>query len=383
MSSSRARFVIWAAGGIAIVMLTAHGIDAHKGITSRYTYNDDVYPILRDKCGQCHIDGGPTPMSLLAYNENGGAVAWAESIREMLVSEAMPPWYADPMGPAVKNPHSLSPRQLDIVITWATGGTPQGDQHKKPAPAVAHAQWTLGKPDVTLAMEKPETLPVGVMSGTADATIPTNFTEAKWVRAADLMPGNVSMVRQATISVEGGPVLAVWQPGDDPATAPSGTAFKIPAGAKLHLHLRYKKGWQEEQNAASDTSTVGLYLTDEPLSGKAIESFVVEPPAGDAPPSFGAAITTAGRILAIRTSVDQAYASVDITAVSPTGRKVPLLKLRGIRPEWPRRYWLADPVELPKGTRIEVTTAPGDPDTGPLGAATKSPLQFSFDLVAQ
>ena len=90
-----------------------------------------------------------------------------------------------------------------------------------------------------------------------------------------------------------------------------------------------------------------------------------------------------GRILAIRPQVDRAYATVEINAVAASGRKVPLLKLRGVRPEWPRRYWLADPVELPKGTNIEVSTTPGDQDTGPLGPAVKSPLQFSLDLVAQ
>ena len=70
---------------------TVTGVDAHKAITSKYTYNDDVFPILRDKCGSCHVDGGAAPMSLLTYNDDGGAVAWAESIREMLIAEAMPP----------------------------------------------------------------------------------------------------------------------------------------------------------------------------------------------------------------------------------------------------------------------------------------------------
>ena len=98
------RSLIWLSVAIGVALLAATTIDAHKGITSKYTYNDDVYPILRDKCGHCHAEGGSAPMSLLKYDiESGGAAAWAESIRENLVSEAMPPWYADPTGPAVKN----------------------------------------------------------------------------------------------------------------------------------------------------------------------------------------------------------------------------------------------------------------------------------------
>ena len=322
-------------------------------------------------------------MSLLSYQDNGGAVAWAESIREMLVTEAMPPWYADPTGPAVKNNHMLTARELDTVITWATGGTPQGDLNKKPAPMMAHVQWTLGNPDLAIPMEKPHTLAADVMDETVDFTLATKLAEAKWVRAADLLPGTPSIVRRATISVENGPVLALWQPGDDGATAPGGTAFKMPAGAKLHLQIRYKKGWQDEQQAKSDRSTIGLYFTDEPLSGKDIQAFVVDAPAGEPTPTFGSALTMPGRVLAIRPLVDQPYAAIEISAIAASGRRVPLLKLRGIRPEWPRRYWLADPVELPKGTRIEITTKAGDPDSGPLAPPVKSPLQFALDIVPQ
>lgn len=382
MRNSVVKFVIAASTTALVILIASTGTNAHKGITSKYTYNDDVYPILKQKCGSCHADNGPTPMSLLSYTDNGGAVAWAESIREMLIAEAMPPWYADPTGPAVKNNHALTPRELDILITWATGGTPQGDQHKKPGPSNAVAQWSLGKPDATIALP-PHTVPVGTMETTVEATVPTGFTEAKWLKAVDLLPGTPAIVRQATISIEGGQTLAVWEPADDAATAPGGTAFMIPAGAKLHTRIRYKKGWQDEQSEKTDKSTIGFYFTDEPLSGKSIEAFVVAPPSGETPSTFSTVMPSSGRVLAIRPEVNKAYASVDIVATVPSGRKVSVLKLRGIRPEWPRRYWLADAIELPKGTKIEVTTEPGDPDKGPLGPPVPSPLQFSLELVSQ
>jgi hypothetical protein len=378
---------IWGAGIVGVAVFVATTIDAHKGITSKYTYNDDVYPILRDKCGHCHAEGGPAPMSLLKFDiDSGGAAAWAESIRENLVSEAMPPWYADPIGPAVKNNRTLTARELDIIVTWATGGTPQGDMNHKPAAGPVHVDWTLGKPDLEIPMEKPVTLGPGTMQETADVTLPTNLAEVKWVRAVDLLPAVPSMVRRATISVENGSVLAVWEPGDEAMPAPGGTAFRVPAGAKLHLQIYYKKNWQEEQEAKSDKSTIGLYFTDEPLSGKDIQSFAVDGPANEADPTertFSAVLSGGGRVLALRPQVDQPYASVEVEAVSASGRRVPLLKLRGVRPEWPRRYWLADPVELPAGTKIEVKVTPGDPDSGPLVAAVKSPLQIALDFVPQ
>jgi hypothetical protein len=206
----------------------------------------------------------------------------------------------------------------------------------------------------------------------------------KWVRAVDLLP-ETSIVRRATISLDGGPVLAVWEPGDEAVAAPGGTAFRIPAGANLHLQIAYKKNYLDEQQTKTDNSTIGLYLTEEPLSGKSIQSFAVDGPSsqGNDALNFSSTLTSAGRVLALRPLVDQPYLSVDIAAVSASGRRVPLLKLRGIRPEWPRRYWLTDPVELPAGTKVEVKLVPGDPNSGPLLATVKSPLQIGLDFVPQ
>src|SRR5262245_54658505 len=107
------------------VLLAAAVADAHKGITSKYNYNEHVAPILRDRCGQCHFDGGPAPMSLMTYRD---AVPWAESIRERLVGERMPPWPVDPSGPAVRGGHTISTKELDIVVDWAVGGTPLANE---------------------------------------------------------------------------------------------------------------------------------------------------------------------------------------------------------------------------------------------------------------
>jgi hypothetical protein len=391
INNSRARAVrltaLAVAAGAAAIWAGVSRIEAHKGITSKYTYNDDVYPILRDKCGRCHTEGGPTSMSLLNYNsDNGGAVAWAESIREMLVSEAMPPYYADPSGPQVRNQHSLTPRELDIVVTWATGGTPQGDLNKKPVTIPFRTGWTLGKPDVELKLDA-QTIPVGAMDKSVDLKVPTKFTEAKWIKAADLLAGTPSIVRRARIAVADGPVLALWEPGDEIAAAPGGASFKVPAGAVLDVHVDYKKSWLDEQSEKSDTSTIGLYFGEEPLSGKSIEAVVIDGPSGAGEDAakrvFSGTMTKGGRVLGFRPLVDQAYASLEIAAVSASGRRVPLLKMRGPRPEWPRRYWLVDPVELAANTKIEITTTPGDPDTGPLMKSVESPLQIALDILPQ
>jgi hypothetical protein len=393
LGAPRARTLAWgtAVGAAAIALAatwTTTVVDAHKAKISPFTYNKEIFPLLRDKCGRCHTDGGPAPMSLMTYNaDGGGAVAWAESIREMLLSGTMPPWYADPTGPAVRNNHSLTARELDTIITWAIGGTPHGDLTVKIPPVPARTGWALGKPDLELPMPQPFTVAENTMQASTEVTIPTNLTETKWVKAADLLPGVVTMVRRAYISLDGGPLLALWEPGDDPTTPPSGAAFKLAPGAKLKVKIDYKKSWMDEQKSLSDKSTVGLYFTEEPLSGKSIETVAINGPAGESeslePKSFSGTVARAGRVVALTPMIDNPYATVEITAVAASGRKVPLLKLRNARPEWPRRYWLVDPIELPANTKIEVTAVPSDPDTGPLIKPQGFPLQIGLDIVPQ
>src|SRR3989337_2667914 len=50
-----------------IVAFSARDTEAHKGITSKYNFNEHVFPILRERCGSCHFAGGPAPMSLVDY----------------------------------------------------------------------------------------------------------------------------------------------------------------------------------------------------------------------------------------------------------------------------------------------------------------------------
>jgi hypothetical protein len=375
------------AGVLAGVALLAPRTEAHKAITSPYSYNDHIFPILRDRCGSCHFEGGPTPMSLLTYND---ALPWAESMREQLIGERMPAWYADPSGPSVKGGHTINPRELDMIITWATGGTPQGNLAKKPAPVPPPPQWrsALGKPDLTIAMPEEYTVPVNTMEANAEFMLPTGLTETKWVSAVDVLPGASSMVREVTVRLDKGPVLASWVPGYEAIAAPSGAAFKLPPAAVLRVQIRYKKHYLDEQNAVKDKSTVGLYFTDAPVSGREIQMLAVDgKPGGEdstETQTFSGTVKTAARVLAFRPLLDQTYSSVDVHAVLPSGgRRVPLLKLRGARPEWPRRYWLAEPIELPAGAKIEAIVKPEPPNPDDIPTPRRDKLQIAMDYVAQ
>ena len=384
---------IGAAGALValIVAFSGQTTEAHKGITSKYNYNEHVFPILRERCGSCHYAGGPAPMSLVDYI---AAVPWAESIREALIAQKMPPWYADPMGPAVKGGHALPTRELDILLSWVVGGTPRADEKtfifgdvqgvSSPTFEGPANDWAAGAPDIKIQADE-FSLGAGKVEDEASFTLTTGLKEDTWVKAVDLLPGDRSMVRDAIISLENGPVLAAWAPGHQAIGAPNGTAFKLPAGARLSLKVHYKKNWNDEQNVKTDRSTVGLYVTEAPLSGRSIEgmSLAYGEGNGNGERKFAGTLKSSARIVALRPSFDQPYATVNVDAVAPSGRRVNLMRLRAAQPQWYRRYWLQEPIEVPAGSKLEVTAVPAPPDEFGIPVPKRYPLAVDVDYVAQ
>jgi hypothetical protein len=115
----------------------------------------------------------------------------------------MPPWFGDPGVAALKDPHKLSPRDLDVVLTWVTGGTPRGaDLAGEPRRAPnARGTWRLGRPAVTLQMPAAFNLPAGQAEDTQEFVLETARDRDRFIRAADLLPGNPAIVHDAIVFV--------------------------------------------------------------------------------------------------------------------------------------------------------------------------------------
>ena len=383
-------------GGLSIGLR----VEAHKPITSKYTYNDDVFPIFRDKCSRCHVEAGVAPMSLMTYES---AYPWAESIRAELIAAHMPPWNADAGFGELANAHTLSPRELDVVLTWATGGNPQGDREKK-LPAVAlKNDWVMGKPDETFALPSEFTLAADRMDDWHEFTIATGFTAPRWVRAVDLLPGTPSVVRSAIVYVKpaaaaGGAaiapesVLTRWVPGHDPDAAAGGIGFRVPAGAELGVRVHYRKTWQFEGKPLSDRSTIGMYFA----RGAEAQQLLAVPvsssgsSAADGKLTFSRAIAEDVQALALSPDEVPANVTIQVEAIRPDGTREPLIRLN-TRADWGRRYWFEKPVSLPRGSRIDVVATLQDPDllsaafAAPTAAAAAapppSPIRFTLDVV--
>jgi hypothetical protein len=366
------------------LMVADEHTDAHKPVTSKYEYNKDIFPLLRDHCGSCHVKGGPAPMPLMTYDD---AVPWAESIRDELTAGRMPPWPLDPTSAPIKGGYPISSREIDMIVVWASGGTPQGDPEAKLPSVPFDPHWTLGPPDLKIPMDVEHALAPGTVDDTSEFSLPVDLRDTKWLKAADLMPGTASIVRNAVISIENGPVLALWEPGGDTTAAPSGAAFKLSPGSKIHLQIHYKKHFDQEQSTVSDKSTIGLYFTDPPLSGHEMQSLAIDAPdaSGDASSAatFTGTLPGNARVVALRPMLDRAYQTLTVDAITPSGTRVPLLRLHGPRPQWFRRYWLQEPVELAGGSVITVGVTPLSDYSDDPKVAKRIGLQVTLDYIPQ
>lgn len=358
---------------------------AHKPITSPYTYNSDIFPILRDRCGRCHVGGGVAPMSLMTHAE---AVPWGESIRTELLAARMPPGAVDEAPARFRNAPGLSPREMNLLLTWVTGGTPIGDADTDPKPITRDGSWPLGQPDVALPLPTEAVVGADERERTIEFSMPTGIAERRWLRAVDLLPGNAAMVRAATIAVRSPAganagterVLARWLPGEDPIALDPGQAFELPASAELVVRVLYRKTWEYERQELRDRSIVGLYFASgTPVAVQAVHLAPDFGAVGSADRvAFRHVLTSDSRVLAIYPEVGLNNTAVKVVATRPDRTRVDLIAFHP-RPDWLRRYSFREPIPLPRGTTIE-TTVLFDDETPLLPLSLSPPTATRPDL---
>ena len=359
--------------------------DAHKPITSPFTFSDDVLPIVKERCAECHSPGGVAPMSLLTHADS---VPWAESIRVELMAGHMPPWRVESAATRFRNLAPFTAREMNVLMTWASGGTPQGKPDVAP-PAAAQTQWTLGEPDMKIPLQ-PVTIGGDAQAHTEELRV---SIPARSLKAVDLLPGTPSIVRRATMSIRAATealpagltperLVALWLPGDHAVALDPGMGFQVPERAELIVRIDYKKTWQYERQSMSDQSIIGLYFADASAADVQVVR-ALNPVTTDSPAAFATTINEDVRAIALYADPGLSGADVTVRATRPDGSTDELIAFRP-RAEWSRRYFFREPITLPRGTRLQVfASVDADallPPAAPRAAPQPGPRSLSLAL---
>jgi mono/diheme cytochrome c family protein len=355
------------ATGFAALLIFATA--TNEANTNSVSFTKDVAQILFKNCAECHRPGEIAPMSLMTYQE---VRPWAKSIRERVADRSMPPWFADPKHGDWANDARLSQKDIDTIVAWVDAGAPKGeDRHLPPPPKFADG-WAIGKPDVVLEMQEEYTVPADGTVPYLYFTIPTGFTEDKWIQAMEIRPGNRSVVHHV-IAYSQDPSIKYSNSGGEGefrrgrthlgGITPNktgiffgpDTARLIKKGHNIVFQMHYTTNGQ----VTKDRTKIGLVFAKEPakkilMTGNAANGRFAIPP-GDPNYEVKSSKTFDEDVLITSFMPHMHVRGKDFiyTAVYPDGRSEILLNVPRYDFNWQLTYIPKEPILLPKGTRLD------------------------------
>lgn len=359
---------------------------------STVTFSKDVAPILYKNCTICHRPGEIAPMSLLSYKD---VRPWAKSIREVVTEHRMPPWLADPHYGEFSNDRRLSQKEIDTLVGWVDGGAKEGDiKDLPPAPKPIEEGWKLGKPDVILSMSEEAAVPADGVVNYRYFAIPTNFTEDKYVRFADIKRGDPSVVHHVIVTVREpgqGPMpqpgeitlgaerlgggeartaqqqqaqnrgnnpdgmLVGWAPGMSPLMLKPGQAKLIKKGSMLIFQMHYTTNG----SPSKDRTSVGLYLAKEPVekrvitTGAAARALIIPPGEPNYESTASYIFKEDCHIVSFMPHMHVRGKDFVYKLVYPDGTSKIILNVPKYDFNWQLSYFLKEPLAAPKGSRLD------------------------------
>lgn len=334
---------------------------------AKVTYSNQIARVFQKHCVECHREGEIAPFALTSYDE---VVGWAETIREVIKDERMPPWHAVAGHGHFDNERRMSDEEKQLVYQWIKDGAPQGDPQDLPEPRTFTSGWQLPKePDVVVPIRSS---PVKVQAeGEVKYQyfmVDSGFTEDKWVKAAELQPSNRAVVHHILVFARtpGGRLsegtkgyLVGYVPGLRQRPYPPGYAKRIPAGSQFVFQVHYTPIGSEQE----DLSRLGLVFADpkevthEVKTTSAAQRFLRIPPGDD---NYRATASATIRnenaeVLGYMPHMHVRGKAFRYEIEYPDGKEDILLDVPKYDFNWQTAYRLAEPLKLPVGTEIHCT----------------------------
>lgn len=340
-------------------------------VNAEVTYSKQIARIFQDRCVECHREGEIGPFALTDYSEVAG---WADTIDEVVREKRMPPWHADDAhkNKKFKNDRGLTREEKDLIHRWVADGAPEGDPKDLPEPRSFVAGWSLPRtPDLILdVQQKPFEVPAEGVVSYQNYIVDPGFTEDKWITASQILPGAPEVVhhvlcfvmppessgRSGFLDNNGLGFLAAYVPGYRPTPLPEGMAKYVPAGSKLRFQMHYTPNGK----ARKDVSKIGFVFADPAELTEMVQTVSAANPGLNIPPyasNYRRTAQTTGyknpvRLLALSPHMHLRGKSFSYELLYPDGRVEMVLNVPRYDFNWQTNYELAEPIDLPPGTKV-------------------------------
>lgn len=326
-------------------------------------YARQVAPILQQHCVMCHRNGDIGPFAFSSYP---AAKRKARMIEEVILTQRMPPWHADPHFGKFANAAELNATETQTLLRWIQQGAPPSADGTDPlVQSVPEApEWPLGKPDYIVKLPQPEQIPATGVLSYRHIKVPSPVPEDAWLAATVIKPGNRKVLHHAIVFATfagsgkdfGGPgvKIAGWAPGRMPGRLPEGTGIFLGHGAELDIELHYTTNGSPQ----TDDTEIGLYLLPEKprfayKTGMALKlDFSIPPNESEASTSATFTFAKDAIIYSLTPHMHMRGSWMKYEAQYPDGRTETLLSVPRFDFNWQTSYRLAQPLHVSKGTKI-------------------------------
>ena len=251
-------------------------------------------------------------------------------------------------------------------------GCPEGHAAELPMLTPFIDGWRIPQPDVVYRIPRPFDVPAKGVVEYQHFTIDPGFTEDKWVKAAELRPGNRAVTHHLIAffhppgSDKFEPIeplynsIAGFAPGLPPSIYPEGIYRRIPAGSKIIIQAHYTPNG----TAQIDQSEVGIVFADpktvkREMTVAAALNWAFRIPAGanDYHVEASQKFQQDTLLWALTPHMHLRGKSFRFTANYPDGRQEILLDVPRYDFNWQNTYGLVEPKRLPAGTVIQCSAA--------------------------
>ncbi len=256
-----------------------------------------------------------------------------------------------------------------MIEQWVADGAPEGDPSQLPEPKQYLTGWQLPRePDVVIdVQETPFTVPATGEVKYQYFRVDPKFTEEKWIKCAQLLPGNRAVVHHILAfarlkgtreGLEGARGFLVgYVPGSQAEQFPAGMAKRIPANSELIFQVHYTPIGTKQ----TDLSRLGIVFADpsevklEVKTTSAVQPRLRIPP-GDANHRVTALLPEKlpeCQLITMAPHMHLRGKAFRYTAIFPDGKKEILLDVPSYDFNWQTGYRVAEPISMPAGSKIE------------------------------
>ncbi len=281
-------------------------------------------------------------------------------MKRVVQQKMMPPWFADPNFGHFSNDRSLTEKEISTILAWVNAGAPKGDLKDMPAQPNFVEGWGIPKPDAIFESVVHHIIAYVREPGS------NYFKDQKAGVFFEAPPPKQD--EKTDTSALPSDFLVGYAPGQPGEILRPGQAKLIKAGSDIVFEVHYTPNGK----ATSDRTRLGLVFAKETPKERVLTLSAVNGtfriPPGD--PNYRVDATfevpREVKLVGLHPHMHTRGKDFEYRLVFPNGETQTILMVPAYNWHWQLWYNLAEPITLPKGTKIECTAhfdnSPNNPE---------------------